>query len=338
MSKSLSVAMCTYNGAAYLRQQLDSIAAQTRPPDELVLCDDRSTDETVRIVEEFAAAAPFPVRLYVNERNLGVAHNFEKAVGLCEGELIALADQDDVWLPFKLARIAAEFELHPRVGLVFSDAELVDERLRPLGTTLWKTRRFDLRSQRLVRAGRALDVILPCWTVAGTTMAFRSKYRDLILDIPDNIKLIHDGWIALVIAAVAEVACLDEPLIKYRQHSEQLVGALKFVPTDPVSETKSGRFIATLYRTNNYVSLIERGLRLRQRLAERCGSFGCDADLEKLDDRLAHLQARADVSSYTFHRLHHVLRELFSGRYHRYSNGVYSALRDVLTRNVGEAK
>jgi glycosyltransferase involved in cell wall biosynthesis len=331
--------MCTYNGAAYVRQQLDSIAAQTRLPDELVLCDDRSTDETVQIVEEFAAAAPFPVRLHVNEGNLGVARNFEKAMGLCKGDLIALADQDDVWLPFKLARIAEEFELHPSVGLIFSDAELVDERLRPLGTTLWKARRFDLRSQRLVRGGRALEVILPCWTVAGTTMAFRSKYRDLILEIPDNIGLIHDGWVALVIAAVAEVACLAEPLIKYRQHSQQLVGALKFVPTDPVRETgKFGRLLAALYRTNNYVSLIERGLRLRQRLAERCESFGCEADLEKLDARLAHLQARADVPSYIFHRLQHVLRELFSGRYHRYSNGVYSALRDVLTWNVGDAE
>ena len=92
-----SVAMCTYNGARFLGAQLASVAAQARAPDELVVCDDRSTDETARVVEEFAAAAPFRVRLHVNERNLGTTRNFERAVSLCEGDLIALSDQDDVW-------------------------------------------------------------------------------------------------------------------------------------------------------------------------------------------------------------------------------------------------
>ncbi|MBC7931137.1 MAG: glycosyltransferase, partial [Rubrivivax sp.] len=95
----LSIAMCTYDGGRYLAEQLASIAAQTRAPDELVVCDDRSRDETTSIVRRFAETAPFPVRLYVNEQNLGSTRNFEKAIGLCEGELIALSDQDDVWLP-----------------------------------------------------------------------------------------------------------------------------------------------------------------------------------------------------------------------------------------------
>src|SRR3954470_17842517 len=94
-----SVAMCTYNGARFLGEQLASVAAQTRPPDELVVCDDRSTDETASLVRDFAAAAPFRVRLHVNERNLGSTRNFERAVSLCEGDLIALSDQDDEWLP-----------------------------------------------------------------------------------------------------------------------------------------------------------------------------------------------------------------------------------------------
>src|SRR5882762_9087557 len=98
----ISIAMCTYNGARYLREQLDSIAAQTRPPSELIVCDDNSLDETREIVAGFAASAPFPVRLGVNEQNLGSIRNFERAIKLCEGDLIALSDQDDVWLPEKL--------------------------------------------------------------------------------------------------------------------------------------------------------------------------------------------------------------------------------------------
>src|SRR6266567_6944512 len=108
MSKSrISVAMCTYNGARFLREQLESIAAQSRLPDELVVCDDGSTDETVETIKAFVGRAPFAVRLEINSKNLGSTKNFEKAIGLCEGEIIALADQDDVWKPQKLAVLEA---------------------------------------------------------------------------------------------------------------------------------------------------------------------------------------------------------------------------------------
>ena len=97
-----SVALCTYNGAQYLPDQLESIVAQTRLPDELVVGDDHSTDDTVNILEDFAAGAPFPVRLHVNETNLGVVKNFEATILRCQGNLTALCDQDDVWLRNKV--------------------------------------------------------------------------------------------------------------------------------------------------------------------------------------------------------------------------------------------
>jgi glycosyltransferase involved in cell wall biosynthesis len=100
----ISVALCTYNGERFLHQQLDSIAMQTRLPDELVVCDDRSTDRTLAIVREFAASAPYPVRVFENQANLGFAANFEGAIRRCDGDLIALSDQDDVWYPTRLER------------------------------------------------------------------------------------------------------------------------------------------------------------------------------------------------------------------------------------------
>ena len=93
----LSIAMCTYNGARFLSEQLESIAVQTRLPDELIVCDDRSTDGSVEIIRNFALHAPFEIRLEINTNNLGSTKNFEKAIGLCKGEIIALADQDDVF-------------------------------------------------------------------------------------------------------------------------------------------------------------------------------------------------------------------------------------------------
>src|SRR5687767_9778204 len=124
--------MCTYNGGRFVAEQLASLSAQTRLPDELVVCDDGSTDSTVDVINEFAVSAPFPVRAHVNETNLGSTKNYEKAIRFCAGDLIALADQDDVWLPAKLARIEQAFARSPGVGLVFSDAEAVDEGLQPL--------------------------------------------------------------------------------------------------------------------------------------------------------------------------------------------------------------
>src|SRR6201999_469319 len=109
----LSVALCTYNGERFLPQQLASMANQTRPPDELIVCDDRSSDRTIDIVREFAASAAYPVRIFENESNLGSAANFERAIRLCEGNLIALSDQDDIWYPIRLQRSEQELTAHP---------------------------------------------------------------------------------------------------------------------------------------------------------------------------------------------------------------------------------
>ena len=110
----ISVAMCTYNGEKYLHQQLASIAQQTRLPEEMVVCDDCSSDSTPEIIEEFARTVPFPVRFFRNPQNLGSTKNFEKAIGLCTGDMIALCDQDDIWMPEKLARQAEMMERDPR--------------------------------------------------------------------------------------------------------------------------------------------------------------------------------------------------------------------------------
>ncbi|MBP2678317.1 MAG: Alpha-L-Rha alpha,3-L-rhamnosyltransferase, partial [Deltaproteobacteria bacterium] len=133
----MSVALCSYNGEKFLRPQLRSIAEQTRAPDEVVVRDDGSSDRSVEILQEFSAQAPFPVRVFVNEVNLGSTRNFERAIADCRGEVIALCDQDDVWTAQKLARLMEAFDADSRLDVVFTDAEIADGEMRLLGSRLW---------------------------------------------------------------------------------------------------------------------------------------------------------------------------------------------------------
>jgi glycosyltransferase involved in cell wall biosynthesis len=315
----ISVAMCTYNGAEFLRPQLESIFAQTRQPDEIVICDDASTDETRSLI-------PANVVLRVNEQNLGTVKNFEKAIGLCSGDVIALSDQDDVWREDKLALIEDAFARQPNVGLVFSDAEIVDEQLNPLGRRMWDEVGFDSHKKKLVALGRALDVLITGWTVSGATMAFRSEYAKLSLPIPTTIPMIHDGWIALTVAAVSDVAIIDEPLIKYRQHQRQQIGApARVQKAQPASAREA------LKRRNSSAELQSILDTLHDRLTTQGNGFDCRKALSFAGNYSRHLDVRANLPQRRLNRVPAILRELLSWRYHEYANGFKSAAKDLVS-------
>jgi glycosyltransferase involved in cell wall biosynthesis len=217
----ISVALCTYNGERFLPEQLASIAKQTRLPDELIVCDDRSSDRTVALVREFAASVSYPVRIFENERNLGFAANFESAIRRCEGDLIALCDQDDIWYPIRLERSEREFDTHPTVGLVFSDADLIDEGGRLLGRTIWQKLGFIGKPRQDLLSGQFV-VLAKHRFVTGATVMFRANLRDRCL--PFGAGWIHDEWIAMIAAAFSDVLPMEEPLIRYRTHGSQQVG------------------------------------------------------------------------------------------------------------------
>jgi glycosyltransferase involved in cell wall biosynthesis len=217
----ISVALCTYNGEQFLPQQLASIEQQTRPPDELVVCDDRSTDRSLGILREFGASVSFPVKITQNSETLGSTKNFEQAIRLCSGDLIALTDQDDIWYPKRLERSEQEFVAHPEAGLVFSDADVMDEQDRPLGDTLWRRLGFVGKRRQDLLAGR-FGVLAKHRFVTGATVTLRADLRDRYLPIGEG--WIHDEWIALITAAFADLRLIDEPLIRYRIHTLQQVG------------------------------------------------------------------------------------------------------------------
>ena len=325
----ISVAMCTFNGAEFLPAQLASIAQQTRPPDEIIICDDASTDATRDVLQSFAQTSRIPVSLYFSDENAGSVKNFERATGLCTGDVIALSDQDDVWRADKLQSIEQAFVRNPNAGVVFSDAEIVDEKLNPLGSRMWDQIGFDAHKQKLIRGGRALEVLIYGWTVTGATMAFRSDFLKLALPIPANVAMIHDGWIALTIAAVADVEFIAEPLIKYRQHERQQIGAPKRRPV----ETPRGLqgFEAALRRRNSTSELHEILSVLEERLSAHQHSFDCRAALAFVSDYSLHLDVRANLPRKRLSRLPRILRELMTMRYHEYANGFRSAAKDLVS-------
>ena len=331
----ISVAMCTYNGAAFLQPQLDSIARQSRPPDELIICDDCSTDATKQIIDEFAKHTPFPVRVFVNEQNLGSTRNFERAISLCNGDVIALSDQDDVWSLEKLKRLEDVLAARPEVGMVFSNGRVVEETLAPTPWSIWDVIRFGDHQQRLFTAGEGFDVLFDHNVVTGATMAFRKRFRDLAIPIPidiihDGWRVIHDGWLALMIAATSSVAFVPELLIEYRQHGAQQIGLRSVLEADPQESKKKASFLGAVRRRNSFADELHYLETLYDRLSLHAGTFPSARALGRLEAQLMHVRRRALLPQSRVRRIPAIMREIVSFRYYRYSNGARSAAKDLL--------
>lgn len=329
----LSVALCTYNGARFLAQQLESLARQTRLPDELVVCDDRSSDDTVRIVENFVATAPFPVALHVNTSNVGVSENFGQAIQKCQGDLIALCDQDDVWLPHKLAAGITCFTDDPTLDALFTDAGTIDQKEDRLPGTLWEGIRFSAKQRRLVEAGEAIIVLADRFLVTGATLVFHRRLLGTILPIPPTRPrlLLHDGWIALIAASTGKLRALDgPPTMLYRLHDQQQVGLGETVTWQAKLKAGIGGRQADFGR--KLQQQLADCLLTRELLAARLGRSGEKA-LEAFDIKIAHLNRRIALPRSRLRRVGPVLGELFRGGYHRFSQRpFFVALRDALLR------
>jgi glycosyltransferase involved in cell wall biosynthesis len=309
--------MCTYNGQSFIAEQLESIAGQSLCPSELVICDDGSTDATVEIVRKFAITAPFKVRFIQNNENLGSRRNFEKSIRLCEGDLIALSDQDDIWHREKLARLSSALLADLTIGGVFSDAELIDEKGRPLDGTLWKAVRF-LPKRNDGQSGNDLkEILLKRDVVTGATLMFRESMRKVVLPIDPS--WVHDGWIAWMLALYSRLLPVSESLMKYRVHPSQQVG-LK-------PATFSGRTLNARQTTReDYLLLAGRIEALRKRWLDTPGENHA-ARLRELDGRIALLHLRADLPKRRIQRLHSLLRS--AKAYRLYAEGWQSIAKDL---------
>ena len=224
----ISVALCTYNGEKFLNEQLDSILHQSLEPDEIIICDDASTDST-KILLENIASKKSSIKLNFNNRNIGYIKNFEKAISLCSGDIIFLCDQDDIWNYNKVEKILSSFERNPQSSYFFSDGEIIDEAGNKTGEKLWNTVTFSKKKQKKFKTGSQKNLLIKRNYVTGTTLAFRSQIKKYILPISEDF--VHDHWIAMIMAFIDNSGnFLTEPLIRYRIHSEQVMS----VPNDSI--------------------------------------------------------------------------------------------------------
>lgn len=314
----VSVALCTFNGAGFITEQLKSISGQTRPADEIIVRDDGSTDPTQDELRRF------PMRFEVNPQRLGVTRNFEKAISQCTGDIIFLSDQDDLWKPNKIGRLL-ECLKDESVGLAFSNAQVVGEDLSPAGYSLWESVWFDAGEQQRMRT-YATPVLLRHAVAAGSTLAFRAKFLPLVLPIPD-FPHSHDIWITLLIGCVARLQPVNEELIRYRLHSFNHVGLRRYGLLGQL------RMARQQIRTKAFAYAAELHEAVRQRLLVHAEEFPVrERDLILLDEKIRHSRLRDELPSGWFSRLGIVKAEWQNGNYAKYSYGYKSILQDLILR------
>jgi len=202
----VSIALCTYNGAAYLNEQLQSLLAQTYANLEIVVVDDCSKDSTWEILTGYASTYP-QFKVYQNEQNLGFVKNFEKAATLCNGDLIALCDQDDIWHPEK---IALQVDAIGNNILIYHDSEFIHQDGTPMGTKI---------SDRMnLYRGDQPEAFLFFNCVSGHEIMMKRRLLDEALPLKEGY--FHDWWLAYVATNIGSIDFLPQALVQYRQHDK----------------------------------------------------------------------------------------------------------------------
>lgn len=221
-----SVALCTFNGEKYLRKQLDSILEQTVAVDEIVVCDDLSTDATLSILNQYKETFPNIFKIHANEKNLRSVKNFEKAISLCENEIVFLCDQDDMWVPEKVEVILNQFKISPELQVIATNAFIIndDEDMLNVSTI------YDIPSKTTKEMKEILFFHQNFCT--GATIAMRKEFADDLMPFPPENLFHHDEWIALKASLKNQLLFLNDRLIKYRIHQNQLVGGVIFSEQD----------------------------------------------------------------------------------------------------------
>lgn len=203
-TKLISVCMATFNGERYLKEQIDSILPQLQEDDELIISDDGSTDETLMILKQYETDPR--VRLLTGPKR-GLIKNFEHALSMAKGDIIFLSDQDDIWLPNKVARVIATFNAQPKCLAVLSDLQITTEDLKIIEPSFFAAKK--------VKVGIIHNIIRNTYIGAG--LAFRKELLKQALPFPNKLPM-HDMWLGLL--AGRQVLLLPEVLTLYRRHGD----------------------------------------------------------------------------------------------------------------------
>jgi len=311
--------MATYNGARHVAEQLASLASQTVLPYELVVTDDASTDATPDIVAAFAASAPFPVRLIKNAEQLGYRANFMKAAGLCQADLVAFSDQDDVWLPRKLEAVNATFENSDTL-LTYHDATVVTEKLEPLA---FLHEAFE-EPAAVNPAGS-----LGAWFFGlGFTLTFRRTLltftdlwrRSTDFFSPDQTEA-HDQWVPFLASCLGNIAYVAESLALHRQHEKNTSGWRgKGIRTQWNSLTDARLFELREISAKNRVAILkEIETTLEGSDPRKARARAAASDYARIEE-IFRLRGRIYDAGTALHKLHALVNCVRVGGYRRQRN------------------
>jgi glycosyltransferase involved in cell wall biosynthesis len=225
--EKISVAMCTYNGEHYISEQLDSILNQTLKVDEIVVCDDQSTDKTIEILENYSTLYPSIIKIYRNEVNLRSVKNFEKAISLCSGDIILLSDQDDYWVTNKVEEYLKFFTLNKSIDVIASNGYCVDNTSKIIEKyTIWDMPQL-LKENNITFHYNHLITHVGNF-VTGASIGFRKVIVPKILPFPILKGFHHDEWIAIIATRTNSFEMLNEKYFFYRIHDNQQVGGVTY--------------------------------------------------------------------------------------------------------------
>jgi glycosyltransferase involved in cell wall biosynthesis len=221
----LSVALCTYNGENFIEKQLESILKQTIPVNEIIICDDCSSDNTIAILEKYKTNYPTLFKIYRNDVNLRSNKNFEKAIALSSGDYIFLSDQDDIWKSDKVEKTLAIFEENPNAEGVFSNADFIDENDNTIFEKLSLWEFVCLFENKIYNPNNLLTMLLFKGNyLTGATLCLKKATKDFCLPFQTGDDFIHDEWLALQLANRKTLYYSTEYLISYRIHKSQQLG------------------------------------------------------------------------------------------------------------------
>lgn len=320
----VSVAMCTYNGARFVEEQLWSIFGQTFLPKELVVSDDNSSDETLSLVEKtykdacnsIDGVSEIALKIIRNPSPLGVTKNFEQAIAFCSQQLIALSDQDDVWVPQRLEKMVGEFNRRPDLILLHHDSELVDENLISLGLTTFETLRVSKKEKSHIHNGFAQDVFLKRNLVTGATTILKKEVFENSYPFPNC--WVHDEWLAINASFLGNVDFIEELLIKYRQHSANQIGARKIGIKQLI-----GRMVFP--RSDRNQILLRRAEQLKIKFQDSPQTIKC-----KTTEKWLHEVQRNSFPASRVLRVFPVVKEIYTKRYTTFGLGIQDIIRDLI--------
>lgn len=336
----VSVALCSYNGERYIKDQIYSILNQTHTPDEIVVCDDCSTDNTVGIIKEIIEKSEVVFRIVENEANIGFVRNFQKCISLASGDIVFLSDQDDVWFENKIEVLLQCFEEDAQIGLVYSDAIVTDSRLNPSNQTL-----FSIRPSAALTKGKRKaihEIVTKGIMIKGCTIACRASIIQHAFPMPllalEN-SWGHDHWLIQIAYAVSKVNSYNKPLLYYRRHDENAgqdkalsnQKEMKSVPSCGIKALRNDILkLSRMKIMSYYLSELEHNLCSSQDKIHMLTSLKMEYSY------LAHInRIRPFLRDFPFHvRIAGGLWLLISGGYHKYYSGLMSFARDIISEDM----